>query len=146
MKKGILPLILVIAVSLILAISCEKVEEVIGITISGNVSNGGQPVSGAFVLLVNNISDIISGSPLSNGMITLSNGNYTIIKVEDGTYYVCAVKDENGNNSYDFGTDPIGWYSHLDSLTHLTIPDSVIVSGNDVPNIDIDTLYFQSSH
>lgn len=146
MKKGILPLILVIAVSLILAISCEKAEEVIGITISGNVSNGGQPVSGAFVLLVNNISDIISGSPLSNGMITLSNGNYTIIKVEDGTYYVCAVKDENGNNSYDFGTDPIGWYGHLDSLTHLTIPDSVIVSGNDVSDIDIDTLYFESSH
>ena len=143
MKKGILPLILILAVSLIVALSCEKVEEVLGITISGNVSNAGQPVEGAYVLLVNNVSEIIAGSPLSNGMITLGNGNYTIIQVEDGTYYVVVVKDENGNTSYDLGTDPIGWYGHPDSLTGLTIPDSVIISGSDISNIDIDTLYVQ---
>ncbi|MCK4233961.1 carboxypeptidase regulatory-like domain-containing protein [candidate division WOR-3 bacterium] len=143
MKKGIVPLILILAVSLIVALSCEKVEEVLGITISGNVSNAGQPVEGAYVLLVNNVSEIVAGSPLSNGSITLGNGNYTIIQVEDGTYYVVVVKDENGNTSYDLGTDPIGWYGHPDSLTGLTIPDSVIISGNDVSNIDIDTLYVQ---
>lgn len=143
MKKGIVPLILMLAVSLIVALSCEKVEKALGITISGNVSNAGQPVEGAYVLLVNNVSEIVAGSPLSNGMITLGNGNYTIIQVEDGTYYVVAVKDENGNTSYDLGTDLIGWYGHRDSLTGLTIPDPVIISGSDMSNIDIDTMYAQ---
>lgn len=143
MKKGILPLILVIAVSLILAISCEKAQEII--TISGNVSNGGQPVSGAFVLLVDK-AEITTGFPIGNGMVTLGSGDYTIFNVDDGTYFVVAVKDENGNNSYDLGTDPIGWYGHPDTLTGLIIiPDSVIVSGSSVSDIDIDTMYVQPS-
>jgi uncharacterized protein (DUF2141 family) len=143
MKKGIIPIITIVLCALVLAVSCEKAQEVLGITISGNVSTNGQAVSGAIVLLVNDISEIVGGSPLSSGSITLGNGNYTIIQVDDGTYYVCAIKDENGNNSYDLGTDPIGWYGHRDDITHLTIPDSIIVSGNDISDIDIDTLYVQ---
>lgn len=143
MRKGIVVTIVVMILGVIFAISCDKVDEVLGITIAGNVSNAGQPVEGAIVLLVNNVSDIVGGSPLSNGSVTLGNGNYTIIKVEEGTYYVCAVKDKDGNQSYDLGTDPIGWYGHPDSITGLTIPDSIIVTDDDISGIDIDTLYTQ---
>jgi len=144
MNKNVLATVFVIFLGFVLATSCEKAkDEILGITISGTVTNGGQPIDGAFVLLVNNINEIVGGSPLSNGSITLGNGTYTIIQVDDGTYYVAAIKDENGNKSYDFGTDPIGWYGHEDSITHLTIPDSIMVSGNDVSGIDVDTLYAQ---
>lgn len=141
MKKGILPLIFIIAVSLIVALSCEKVkEEILQVTIRGTVTNGGQPVAGAFVLLLDN-DEMATGFPIGNASITAGNGEYTIIRVEDGTYYVAAVKDENGNEAYDFGVDPIGWYGH-DSFG-IIIPDPVIVSGEDVSDIDIDTMYVQ---
>ncbi len=144
MNRSILTVILVLFLVIILVSSCEKAkDEILGITISGTVTNDGEAIDGAFVLLVNNISEIVGGSPLSNGSVTLGNGTYTIIQVNDGTYYVAAVKDENGNSSYDLGTDPIGWYGHTDSLTHLTIPDSIVISGNNVSGIDIDTLYAQ---
>jgi uncharacterized protein (DUF2141 family) len=135
-------LMLFLSIAIVLAVSCEKAEEVLGITISGNVSTNGQPVEGAFVLLVDK-AEMMDGFPIGNGSITMDNGNYTIVKVEDGVYYVAALKDENGNNSYDLGTDPVGWYGHSDSITGLTIPDSVIVSGSDLTGIDIDTLYTQ---
>jgi len=141
MKKGIVPLILIIAVSLIVALSCEKAkEEILQVTIRGTVTNGGQPVAGAFVLLLDN-DEMATGFPIGNASITAGNGDYTIIRVEDGTYYVAAVKDENGNEAYDFGVDPIGWYGH-DSFG-IIIPDPVIVSGEDVSDIDIDTMYVQ---
>ncbi len=141
MKKGILPLIFIIAVSLIVALSCEKVkEEILQVTIRGTVTNGGQPVAGAFVLLLDN-DEMATGFPIGNASITAGNGDYTIIRVEDGTYYVAAVKDENGNEAYDLGVDPIGWYGH-DSFG-IIIPDPVVVSGDDVSGIDIDTMYVQ---
>ena len=141
MKKGIVPLILIIAVSLIVALSCEKAkEEILQVTIRGTVTNGGQPVAGAFVLLLDN-DEMATGFPIGNGSITAGNGDYTIIRVEDGTYYVAAVKDENGNEAYDLGVDPIGWYGH-DSFG-IIIPDPVVVLGEDVSGIDIDTMYAQ---
>ena len=142
-KKGIIPVFLILFAALILAVSCEKAQEALGITISGTVTDSGQPVEGAYVLLVNNISDIIAGSPLSNGMITGSNGKYTIIQVEDGVYYVVAIDDTTNNITYDFGVDPIGWYGHTDGITGLTIPDSLIINGEDKSGIDIDTMYAQ---
>lgn len=140
--KRLLVLLLMVFVAALLAFSCEKAQEVLGITIAGNVSNAGQSVEGAFVLLVDK-AEITQGFPIGNGSVTLGNGNYTIIRVEEGTYYICAVKDENGNQTYDLGTDPIGWYGHPDSITGLTIPDSVIVTDQDISGIDIDTLYMQ---
>lgn len=147
MKKGIVPLILIIAVSLIVALSCEKAKEkIFQVTIEGFVSNGGQPVVGAIVLIFND-DQIDSGASIDidneniNGSFTGNDGGYTIIRVEDGTYYVVAIKDENGNKSYDLGVDPIGWYGH-DSFG-IIIPDPVVVSGLDVSGIDIDTMYVQ---
>jgi uncharacterized protein (DUF2141 family) len=140
--KRMVFLVLIAAIAAIVVLSCEKAQEVLGITIAGNVSNAGQPVEGAFVLLVDK-AEITQGFPIGNGSVTLGNGNYTIIRVEEGTYYICAVKDEDGNQQYDLGTDPIGWYGHPDSITGLTIPDSVIVTDQDISNIDIDTLYMQ---
>lgn len=147
MKKGIVPLILIIAVSLIVALSCEKAkEEIFQVTIKGFVSDSGQPVVGAVVLIFND-DQIDSGASIDidneniNGSFTGDDGGYTIIRVEDGTYYVVAVKDENGNKSYDLGVDPIGWYGH-DSFG-IIIPDPVVVLGVDVSGIDIDTMYAQ---
>ncbi len=135
MKKSILPFLLILLLSLILASSCEKVLQV---TLSGTVTNVGQPVVGAFVLLLDK-AEITTGFPIGNASITASDGKYTIIRVEDGTYFVAAVKDENGNESYDLGVDPIGWYGH-DSFG-IIIPDPVVVSGEDKSGIDIDTMY-----
>ena len=147
MKKGIVPLILIIAVSLIVALSCEKAKEaILQVTIKGFVSNDGQPVVGAIVLIFND-NQIDSGTSIDinneniNGSFTGNDGGYTIIRVEDGTYYVAAIKDENGNKAYDLGVDPIGWYGH-DSFG-IIIPDPVVVSGVDVSGIDIDTMYAQ---
>jgi len=147
MKKGIVPLILIIAVSLIVALSCEKAKEaILQVTIKGFVSNDGQPVVSAIVLIFND-NQIDSGTSIDinneniNGSFTGDDGGYTIIRVEDGTYYVAAIKDENGNKAYDLGVDPIGWYGH-DSFG-IIIPDPVVVSGEDVSGIDIDTMYVQ---
>ncbi len=145
-KKGIIPVFLILFAAMVLAVSCEKVEEVLGITISGTVTNGGQPVVGAIVLVFND-NQIDSGTSIDidteniNGSITGNEGRYTIIRVEDGTYYLVAIKDENGNKSYDLGVDPIGWYGH-DSFG-IIIPDPVVVSGEDKSGIDIDTMYAQ---
>ena len=147
MRKGIVPMILIIAVSLIVALSCEKAkEEIFQVTIKGFVSDSGQSVVGAIVLIFND-DQIDSGASIDidneniNGSFTGNDGGYTIIRVEDGTYYVVAIKDENGNKSYDLGVDPIGWYGH-DSFG-IIIPDPVVVSGEDVSGIDIDTMYAQ---
>lgn len=141
MRVKTLTVILVLTVVLILSLSCEKAKEaVVQVTISGTITNNNQPVSGAIVLLLNE-SKVDSGFPIDNGSISGSDGKYTIIRVEDGTYYIAAIKDENGNKTYDLGVDPIGWYGHPDTLTGVTIPDPVEVSGNDVIGIDIDTMY-----
>jgi len=120
------------------AFGCENIKET---TISGTVTNGGEPVSDAIVLLLESDS-LEAGLYLANGSITNSNGHYEIIRVESGDYYIPAIKDENGNLQYDKGTDLFGWYGDLDTLTGLTIPKRIIVTkGNDLTDIDIDTLY-----
>lgn len=75
---------------------CEWLKET---TISGTVTNGGKPVSGAIVLLLESDS-LSAGLSLANGSITNSSGKYEIIRVESGDYYIPAIKDENGNLHY----------------------------------------------
>ena len=64
------------------------------IDISGTVTDNGEAVSNALVLLVTSAS-ISDGLSLSNGSITGNNGNYTIINVENGEYYIVAIEDNN---------------------------------------------------
>jgi len=130
--------ILVLMILLMAVLGCKEIKKT---TISGTVTNGGSPVSGAIVLLLE--SDLLTaGMPLKNGIFTSSEGKYEIIRVETGTYYISVIKDENGNWKYDKGTDMFGWYGERDTLTGLTIPALVAVTeGDDLTGIDIDTLY-----
>jgi len=117
---------------------CEWLKET---TISGTVSNGGEAVSGAVVLLLESDS-LEAGLSLASGSITNSNGRYEIIRVEPGNYYISAIKDEDGNLQYDKGIDMFGWYGERDTITGLTIPRQVtVVKGDNLTGINIDTLY-----
>jgi len=117
---------------------CEWLKET---TISGTVSNGGEAVSGAVVLLLESDS-LEAGLSLASGSITNSNGRYEIIRVEPGNYYISAIKDEDGNLQYDKGIDMFGWYGERDTITRLTIPRQVtVVKGDNLTGINIDTLY-----
>jgi hypothetical protein len=112
-------------------------------TISGKVTDEGEPVSGAFILLLEG-SEIGGEVDLKNLMATNSDGKYKIRMVDSGTHWVAAVKDEEGNHIYDPASDPIGWYGK-DTLG-VTIPQSVTVQkGEDVKGIDITILYLAGS-
>ncbi|MCK5833592.1 DUF1416 domain-containing protein [bacterium] len=137
--------IMITALALVLAIAmigCEEVVEELTTTISGNVSNDGEPVSGAYVILLDAGDSVSSGISLSNGMITNSSGDYTMIEVSVGDHYVAAIDDANGNIIFDPDTDRLGYYGDTDTLTGLTIPRTVHVDdGDDIENIDITKLY-----
>ncbi len=115
---------------------CKKMqEEIEQSTVSGKVTNGGQVLSNTYVLLLKSKEGDIN---LSNGWKAGSDGTYKIIRVDPSTYYVAAVADTNGNIAYEPDKDLIGWYD----ADHDFKPDSIIVTeGEDVTDIDIDTLY-----
>ena len=116
----------------------ETVDEAI-VTVSGNISDDGQPVSGALVLLVDS-PDSTDGISLSNGSITGSNGDYTILGVKPGTYYVMAVDDANDNLQFDIATDRLGFYG-INPGANDPNPDAIVVTDDDRENIDIKYLY-----
>ncbi len=53
-----------------------------------------------------------------------ASGDYTIADLDAGTYYVCAFKDENNNNSFDEG-EPIGY-------RQVTLTDNTLLIGVDI--------------
>ncbi len=115
-------------------------------SISGKVTNGGNPVSGAIVLALTKDSLIANESidyTKLRGALTGSDGNYKIPLVDPGTYYVAAIKDVNSNLLYDPSIDLIGWYGTRDTISgRVVIPKLVTVeSGEETQNINIDTLY-----
>jgi uncharacterized protein (DUF2141 family) len=132
-----------LAVLLVITISgCDDVVKAITTTISGNISNNGEAVSGAYVLLLEAGNEVTQGISLSNGMITNSNGNYTMIEVSAGDYYVAAIDDANNNVVFDLDTDRVGYYGVADTLTGVTIPQTLHISkGDDLEDIDITDLY-----
>ncbi len=108
------------------------------IDISGNVSEDGIDVEGALIFLVDS-PNLADGLSLSNGSITGANGNYTILNVEAGDYYVVAVDDVNGNFEYDSDTDRFGFFGvDIEGLD--LVPDQVSVTDEDIENIDITYL------
>ncbi|SVE44755.1 uncharacterized protein METZ01_LOCUS497609, partial [marine metagenome] len=107
--------------------------------VSGKISENGETVNGALVLLANNVS-ITEGFSLSNGSITDNNGNYRIINVEAGEYYVVSVEDNNGNLQFDTEFDRLGFYGV--DINELDIePDKITVSNEDIEDINITYLY-----
>ena len=115
----------------------DAIDEVF-IDISGNISDDGQPVSGAAILLLSS-PDLTEGVSLSNGSISGADGNYTILGAEAGSYYVVAVDDVNDNFEFDKGVDRFGFHGvNADQLDLL--PTQITVSAEDVENIDITYL------
>jgi len=117
----------------------EKVDEAI-IDVSGKVTDEGQAVAGAIVLLIES-ADVSEGLGLANGSITDSNGRYVILNVDAGDYYVLAVEDRNSNVEFDADTDRLGFYG-VNQGTLDFIPDKITVSDQDIEDIDIVDLYF----
>ena len=108
------------------------------IEISGLVTENGEAVNGALVLLVASAS-ISDGFSLSNGSITTDNGNYIIIDVDAGEYYIVAVEDSNGNLQFDIESDRPQFYGvNLDEFD--IVPDIVTVSDEDIEDINITYL------
>ena len=138
--KKVLGLVAVIA----LLFGCERVKET---TVSGTVRNGEIPVQGAIVLLLESAT-LDTGLSLDAvvGLISLptgGDGGYEIIRVEPGTYYVTAIKDEDENLAYSSG-DRYGWYGERDTLpdgTIFTKPEQITVEEKDLLGINIDTLF-----
>ncbi len=131
-------LLTIISIVLLLSIeNCNVKDEIdkLFIDVSGNVSEDGVPVSGALVILLSNPS-ITDGVSIENGSITESDGNYTIISVDEGDYYVVAVDDVNGNLQYDEGIDRFGFHG-VDTQGLDILPDQISVSDEDVENIDV---------
>jgi hypothetical protein len=137
----VLKKICVFLIAAIILVGCGKAQKVIAPekgTVSGRVTNQGDPVANAFVLLLKGDS-MASGQPLKNATLTNKKGEYKIWMVEPSTYYVVAIKDGNNNMMYDRGADLFGWYGH--ELHSTIIPDPVVVSeGKDITDIDIDRL------
>ncbi|MGC9365396.1 MAG: carboxypeptidase-like regulatory domain-containing protein [Fidelibacterota bacterium] len=109
------------------------------VDVSGKVSDEGIAVEGAIVLLVESAA-ISDGLNLANGSITNSRGNYRILKVDPGDYYVVAIEDENSNLEFDADTDRLGFYGVNQSTNDLE-PDRITVEDEDRQNINITDLY-----
>ena len=121
--------------------SCDLADEVDDaiIDISGRVSHDGNSISGAIVLLVEGTD--VSGVNLANGSFTDNSGNYLILDVDPGNYYVIAVDDANGNLEYDEGTDRLGIHGIDLSLTIPDVtPEQIEVDEEDLEDIDITYL------
>lgn len=112
-------------------IGCDDVIKEYTTTISGKVTNDGTPVSGAYVILLEEGVSASTGISLSNGMITDSNGDYLMI-----------IDDDNNNVVFDSDSDKIGYYGDADPITELTIPRTLQVKkGDDIEDINITKLY-----
>jgi hypothetical protein len=136
---------LTIAIALITLSGCQKAAQEISTTISGTVSDNGTALPGAFVLLLDSGELATGGMSLSNGSVTTSSGAYTVIEAQVKSYYVCAIKDVNGNNTYDVGVDLIGYYGTIDTVAGIpiSVPSTVTIvnKGDDLTGIDIADLF-----
>ena len=129
----------IIVILVLMIFSCDEnlekqLDEAI-IDISGKVTDNGQAVEGALVLLIESV-DVNEGLSLANGSITDGSGNYIIINADAGNYYVLAVEDHNGNMEFDAESDRVGFYIH-----NTIGPTQITVSDQDLEDIDIVNLY-----
>ena len=139
MKKELFVLIFILAIAMI---GCEDVVKGLTTTISGKVTDEGEPVSGAYVILLEAGDSLSTGISISNGMITNSNGDYTMVAVSAGDYFVAAIEDNNNNIIFDPDTDRFGYYGVADTLSGITIPQTLHINkDDDLEDIDITDLY-----
>ena len=138
-------ILILLILSAILIIGCEEAAKALSTTISGYVRDDSEPIEGAIVFVLDFGDSPSDGMDLESGSITLGEGRYTVIEVEPGEYYVCAIEDVNGNLSYDQGTDQIGYYGTVvESLgISISIPEKVTIQddGEDVDSINIEEMY-----
>ena len=79
-------------------------------------------------------ASISNGLSLSNGSITGNNGDYNIINVKNGEYYIVAIEDNNSKLEFDIEFDRIGF--HGVDLEGLNIePDKITIL-----NVDLQKL------
>ena len=116
----------------------EEIEELV-ITISGNVSHEGESVSGALMLLVES-TDVSDGLNLANASLTTTTGDYVILDVDPGEYFILAVDDANDSFEFDADSDRLGFYGINPSTSDFQ-PDAITVSDEDVSGVDIVYLY-----
>ncbi|RKZ30600.1 hypothetical protein DRQ36_05020 [bacterium] len=135
--------IFVVALAVLTASTCEEAAQALSTTISGTVYDDGAVVEGAFILVLEYGDTATAGMSLSNLSLTNSSGHYTVLEVEPGDYYICAVKDEDGNLNIDPGIDIVGYYGEVDSLLGISIPEKVTLENEDqdLVNIDIEEMY-----
>ena len=107
--------------------------------VSGKVSENGAAVRGAIVLLVES-TDISQGLSLVNGSLTDNAGNYIILDVDPGDYYVLAIDDQNDNAQFDSGTDQLGFHG-VNPATEDFTPNKITIDKDDLEDIDIVDLY-----
>ncbi len=130
--------------ALVLFTGCEELAKELSTTISGTVRDGSEPVEGAFVLAMQGLTvDGLASMEidLSNGSITNSIGDYTIIEVDPGTYQILAVKDLNGNGMVDWDTDQVGIYGPSIGGIPTGFTSITIEEDEDIEGIDITSLY-----
>ena len=94
--------------------------------LSGNVINRG-PGSGTYFVYVVRLS---ISNPVVGSTILAAPGPWEISGVPNGTYYVVAWQDQNGNMIPSRG-EPIGYYG-------IPFPNRVIVSGQDVGGLNVE--------
>ncbi|UCH64095.1 MAG: carboxypeptidase regulatory-like domain-containing protein [Fidelibacterota bacterium] len=138
MIKSVFYFVLLLLIWLIACDLGEEIDEAI-ITVSGNVSDDGQPVAEVLVMLVES-PDSSDGISLANASITGSTGDYTILNVDPGDYYVMAVDDANDDFEFDVMYDRLGFFG-IDPAVNDLEPDAIVVTDEDLENIDIEYLY-----
>lgn len=126
---------------ILIVFSCDLLEELDKeiIDISGKITDEGNAVTGAIVLLVESM-DISDGLNLANGSISDNAGNYMILDVDPGDYYVLAIEDKNNNQQFDSNADQLGFYG-VDPDNSDFLPDMISVDDEDLEKINIVDLY-----
>jgi len=132
---------LAVLFTILFTLGCEEAAKELSTTVSGYVKDDETPVGSALVFLLSYGDTASTGMSLDNGSITNSSGRYVIVEVQTGDYFVCAVKDNNGNMTYDSGVDAIGYYG--DVILGITIPEKFTVQneGDDIDSINIEEMY-----
>jgi hypothetical protein len=135
MHVGFLIAFLIVGLS-----SCSE-EEVRNGSINGKVSNQGIASSGVYVLLLDRGEALAYDAVLSDGIITDTQGDYTIDSVTaNKSYFVCAVQDVNEDGLYTPAVDKVGYYGNYQGL-YWNPTEIIMGSGDNLQDINVTELH-----